>query len=509
MEIVENGNGEHKSEMNGENGVDGRTLEAESVAQEKKEFEKEMEEQKYARLQYLLEKTTLYSQFLSQKVVDAKKIVEDHAPIEKPKENGNAQKRKRLEEETEEDLQPSPKKGKASPQPGYHPPPIITAQLRPYQLLGVEWLISLWENGLNGILADEMGLGKTLQCITFFAHLVNKGVLGPYLVVAPLSTLGNWVREVKRWAPSLDCLMYHGSKEEREEIRKVRFKRNPKVPLCIVVTSYEIAMNDRKFFQKIQWKYLVVDEGHRLKNFNCRLLRDLKTLFSANRLLLTGTPLQNNLSELWSLLNFLLPDIFDDLSSFESWFDFSEINDKEASQSILRKQQESQVVSKLHSILRPFLLRRVKTDVELDLPSKREKIVHTRLTEKQLMYYRAILDKTLPSILSASAFQQMKNKGTGLKNRLMQLRKCCGHPFLFEWPTNKKVLFTVFCSVLLGRGYCGWNYYFFFWQGPDLGSSPSSIAKRRKKSFDLQSIYEDVGYFRGLFGVQRLFLFSY
>jgi ATP-dependent DNA helicase len=124
-----------------------------------------------------------------------------------------------------------------------------------------------------------------------------------------------------------------------------------------------------------------------------------------------GTPLQNNLSELWSLLNFLLPDIFDDLDSFQSWFDFSEIGEKEASHKIMEQEESNHIVSKLHQILRPFLLRRVKTDVELELPSKHEKIVMTKLTELQQTYYKAIVSKTLPEILSAHAFQQMKNKG--------------------------------------------------------------------------------------------------
>jgi ATP-dependent DNA helicase len=193
--------------------------------------------------------------------------------------------------------------------------------LRDYQLAGVEWLISLWENGLNGILADEMGLGKTLQTISFLAHLKSMQVSGPYLIVAPLSTLANWVNEFKRFAPSINVILYHGSKEERQHMinRKMPKKKETSSDFPVVVTSYEIIMNDRKHLQRYNWKYIVVDEGHRIKNMNCRLIKELKTYSSANRLLLTGTPLQNNLAELWSLLNFLLPDIFDDLDMFQSW----------------------------------------------------------------------------------------------------------------------------------------------------------------------------------------------
>jgi ATP-dependent DNA helicase len=202
-------------------------------------------------------------------------------------------------------------------------PALVTGGvLRDYQLAGVEWLISLWENGLNGILADEMGLGKTLQTIGFIAHLKSMQVAGPYLIVTPLSTLANWVNEFKRFAPSINVLLYHGSKEERQHMinRKMPKKKETNADFPVIVTSYEIVMNDRKFLQRYHWKYIVVDEGHRLKNMNCRLIKELKTYSSANRLLLTGTPLQNNLAELWSLLNFLLPDIFDDLDMFQSWF---------------------------------------------------------------------------------------------------------------------------------------------------------------------------------------------
>jgi len=281
-----------------------------------------------------------------------------------------------------------------------------------------------------------MGLGKTIQCIALFAHLFHHGVKGPFMVVGPMSTLGNWVREVKKWAPTLPVVMYHGSKEEREQIRSKTLKKNIQV-LPIVITSYEIVMRDRKYLSKFKWKYIVVDEGHRIKNLNCKLVRELKSYTTANRLLLTGTPLQNNLSELWSLLNFLLPDIFDDLDSFQSWFDFSDIGEK-GGHKIIALEESNHCVTKLHQILRPFLLRRVKNDVEMELPSKHEKIIMSTLTELQQKYYKAIINKTLPKLLSPQAFQQMKNKGSSLQNMLMQLRKCCNHPYLFEWPVDNK-----------------------------------------------------------------------
>lgn len=378
--------------------------------------------------------------------------------------------------------------------------------LREYQLAGVEWLVSLWENGLNGILADEMGLGKTLQTIGFIAHLKAKNVAGPYLIVTPLSTLANWVNEFKRFAPTINVLLYHGSKEERQHMinRKMMKKKETTMEFPVIVTSYEIVMNDRKFLQKYNWKYIVVDEGHRLKNMNCRLIKELKTYSSANRLLLTGTPLQNNLSELWSLLNFLLPDIFDDLDMFQSWFDFSDINNKTGRDRIMREEEEDNIVSSLHTILRPFLLRRLKTDVEHSLPKKKEYLLYAPLTQPQKNLYDAIIKRDLRDYLikrkitkpedhlnqenqpappqpeetdedtrkskkaidykeksdrqffkeiekgpveeqidhtavakkvkMAEAVKQVN--GLHLQNLVMQLRKVCNHPFLFDWPVD-------------------------------------------------------------------------
>lgn len=378
-------------------------------------------------------------------------------------------------------------------------PSLVTGGiLRDYQLAGVEWLVSLWENGLNGILADEMGLGKTLQTIGFIAHLKSKQVAGPYLIVTPLSTLANWVNEFKRFAPTINVLLYHGTKEERQHMvnRKMQKKKATEMDFPVIVTSYEIVMNDRKFLQRYNWKYIVVDEGHRLKNMNCRLIKELKTYSSANRLLLTGTPLQNNLAELWSLLNFLLPDIFDDLDMFQSWFDFSDINVKSGRDRIMREEEEDNIVTSLHTILRPFLLRRLKTDVERSLPKKKEYLLYAPLTQPQKNLYDAIIKRDLRDYLikrkitkpdenvpvtqpeeeeegrtkktisykeksdreffkeldaepvetvvdhvaitkqakMAEAVKQVN--GMHLQNLVMQLRKVCNHPFLFDWPVD-------------------------------------------------------------------------
>lgn len=284
--------------------------------------------------------------------------------------------------------------------------------MRDYQLFGTEWLITLYENGFNGILADEMGLGayfqpddvclmflhlpsspagKTLQTIGFLAHIRAQDVKGFVLIVAPLSVLDNWISEFERFAPLLKVERYHGTPSDRLQMRE-NWKRLPERERPIIVTSFEIAIRDRSALAGFTWKYLAVDEGHRLKNMDSKLLRDLKSLNSENRVLLTGTPLQNNLAELWSLLNFCLPEVFSSLQEFQSWFDFeSDLSNAGGENSILNKEEKDKVVTHLHTILRPFLLRRVKSDVEASLPKKKEYLLYAPLTPFQHKLYSAAL----------------------------------------------------------------------------------------------------------------------
>ncbi|KAI4381702.1 hypothetical protein MLD38_007754 [Melastoma candidum] len=307
--------------------------------------------------------------------------------------------------------------------------PLLTGgKLKSYQLKGVKWLISLWQNGLNGILADQMGLGKTIQTIGFLAHLKGKGLDGPYLVIAPLSTLSNWVNEIQRFVPSVNAIIYHGDKKQRDDLIRKHMPRSvgPKFP--IIITSYEVALNDaRTKLRHYNWKYIVVDEGHRLKNFQCKLIKELKHLSAENKLLLTGTPLQNNLAELWSLLNFILPDIFSSHAEFESWFDLSgKSNNGET-----EDKRRAQMVVKLHAILRPFLLRRMKSDVEQMLPRKKEIILYATMTEHQKNFQEHLVNRTLENHLleSHAGLGRMKGK---LNNLMVQLRKNCNHPDLLE-----------------------------------------------------------------------------
>lgn len=280
-------------------------------------------------------------------------------------------------------------------------PTLVTGcTMKDYQLDGLEWLVTLYENGLNGILADEMGLGKTLQCISLICYLIEHGVKGPFLVVAPLSTVSNWCREFGKFAPKVKVMQYSG---ERSKRKKQSFGRRMKAQ--VVVTSYDLIIKDYLRFKRVNWSYLTVDEGHRLKNFQCLLVSFLKRLDVGNRLLLTGTPLQNNLKELWSLLNFILPDIFQDLELFQQWFDIddlsssgdSDINEQE--QNALKKEVQDLFIRNLHSILKPFMLRRIKKEVMKDLPPKKEYILYSRLTPIQKVFYLAVMESSLPETI--------------------------------------------------------------------------------------------------------------
>ncbi|KAK9678263.1 hypothetical protein RND81_11G199700 [Saponaria officinalis] len=242
-----------------------------------------------------------------------------------------------------------------------------------------------------------------------------------------------------RFTPSLKAIIYHGDKKERTELRLKHMPKNigPKFP--IIVTSYEVALTDAgKYLRHYKWKYVVVDEGHRLKNANCKLVKELKRLPIENKLLLTGTPLQNNLAELWSLLNFILPDIFSSHKEFESWFDLSGKCSNEAAREEIEEKRRLQVVAKLHAILRPFLLRRMKSDVELSLPRKKEIILYASMTEHQKNFQDHLINRTLESHLLentslGTAPRGMKGK---LNNLMVQLRKNCNHPDLLESAFN-------------------------------------------------------------------------
>lgn len=279
--------------------------------------------------------------------------------------------------------------------------------LKPYQMEGLNWLITLYENGLNGILADEMGLGKTLQSIALLAFVYEMDTKGPFLIAAPLSTVDNWMNEFEKFAPTLPVLKYYhqGGFKERSKLLRKFFRKTKNTG--IVVTSYEIIMRDADYIMSKEWKFLIVDEGHRLKNINSKLIQELKRINTNNRLLLTGTPLQNNLAELWSLLNFIMPDIFSDFEMFNKWFDFKDLDLQSNSQTlnkVINDELEKNLITNLHTILKPFLLRRLKKNVLIGiLPPKREYIVNCPMTPIQKKFYT----KALNSKLKLTVFKEL------------------------------------------------------------------------------------------------------
>ncbi|CAN4097907.1 unnamed protein product [Withania somnifera] len=302
--------------------------------------------------------------------------------------------------------------------------------LHPYQLEGLNFLRFAWSKQTHVILADEMGLGKTIQSIAFLASLFEEDI-SPHLVVAPLSTLRNWEREFATWAPQMNVVMYVGSAQARAVIREYEFffPKNPnkikkkksgqmvgetkkdRTKFDVLLTSYEMINMDSASLKPIKWECMIVDEGHRLKNKDSKLFSSLKQYSTRHRVLLTGTPLQNNLDELFMLMHFLDAGKFGSLEEFQQ--EFEDIS------------QEEQI-SRLHKMLAPHLLRRVKKDVMKELPPKKELILRVELSSQQKEYYKAILTRN---------FQILARKGgaqISLINVVMELRKLCCHPFMLE-----------------------------------------------------------------------------
>ncbi|KAM9534641.1 chromodomain-helicase-DNA-binding protein 6-like [Salvelinus alpinus] len=298
-------------------------------------------------------------------------------------------------------------------------------QLREYQLEGMNWLLFNWYNRKNCILADEMGLGKTIQSITFLFEMFSMGLRGPFLIIAPLSTITNWEREFRTWT-EINVIVYHGSQISRQMIHQYEMYHKDQQGNIVsggykfhgVITTFEMIMADCPELKKIHWRCVVIDEAHRLKNRNCKLLEGLKLMNLEHKVLLTGTPLQNSVEELFSLLNFLEPLQFPSESLFLE--EFGDLKTEEQ-------------VKKLQAILKPMMLRRLKDDVEKNLAPKEETIIEVELTNMQKKYYRAILEKNFTFLAKGANQHNMPN----LINTMMELRKCCNHPYLIKGAEEK------------------------------------------------------------------------
>lgn len=283
---------------------------------------------------------------------------------------------------------------------------------------------------------SQMGLGKTIQAISLVSYLMEfKSNLGPYLVIVPLSTLSNWVNEFQKWCPSAHVICYKGTPGQRKEIYKDQVKNGH---FNVLLTTYEYIIKDKASLRKLTWQYAIVDEGHRMKNASSKFARTLATQYTTRyRLLLTGTPLMNDLSELWALLNFLLPSIFNSVEAFDEWFNrpFAQFggSSEHGETNMLSNEERMFIIHRLHELLRPFMLRRVKSEVLDQLPEKVEKVLRCELSSWQKELYKQISMKAVAENSTVgNGFSQATNASRGLNNVVMQLRKVCNHPYLFS-----------------------------------------------------------------------------
>lgn len=384
-----------------------------------KEYVEKMEKDRATRFNFLLKQTEIFSHFLTTAgKKPPKSPLKMKAPTEfptsPPKKDVKDHRHRRTEKEEDEELLEDSKHSQQVVLQFQNSPSYIkNGTMRDYQVRGLNWMISLYENGINGILADEMGLGKTLQTISLIGYMKHhRNQPGPHIVIVPKSTLANWMNEFEKWCPSLRAVCLIGTQDQR-----AAFIRQTLLPgeWDVLVTSYEMCIREKAVLKKFAWRFLAIDEAHRIKNEKSLLSGIVREFKSSNRLLLTGTPLQNNLHELWALLNFLLPDVFNSAEDFDSWFNADNLDEQE------------QLVERLHAVLRPFLLRRLKSDVEKALLPKKETKIYVGLSAMQRMWYTKLLMKDIDIVNGAGKTDRMR-----LLNVLMQLRKCCNHPYLFD-----------------------------------------------------------------------------
>nr|XP_022902454.1 putative DNA helicase Ino80 [Onthophagus taurus] len=449
-----------------------RKLEKEAEEQRKMDFELIEAKRQQRKLNFLITQTELYAHFMSKKIGDTSpeeqlrilsQLDEEKHPrlaaiddydseIMKSKAIKNAQDAFRNERARTQEFD---RQGRLSDDTSldtddgeFTQPTIFQGTLKAYQLRGMNWLANLYDQGISGILADEMGLGKTVQSIAFLTHLAEKHDLwGPFLVICPASTLHNWQQEFAKFVPAFKVVPYWGNPADRKILRQFWNHDGMHTKdggFHIVITSYQIVISDVKYFNRIKWQYMVLDEAQAIKSTNSMRWKTLLGFNCRNRLLLSGTPIQNSMAELWALLHFIMPTLFDSHEEFNEWFSKDIESHAENKTGIDEKH-----LSRLHMILKPFMLRRIKKDVENELSDKIEVMLYCPLTTRQKLLYMALKQKIrIEDLLhytvgggGGDSHNVDKNFTSNLMNLVMQFRKVCNHPELFERRDAKSPIF--------------------------------------------------------------------
>ncbi|GAB0098739.1 Chromatin-remodeling ATPase INO80 [Sergentomyia squamirostris] len=456
-----------------------RRMEKEAEEQRKMDVELIEAKRQQRKLNFLITQTELYAHFMSRKVgfaldEEQRRILEQLDEESNPRlasiDDYNSELMKERAKKNASDAfmterartQEFDVHANRAPQPGLEviedvaQPAMFKGVLKGYQIKGMTWLANLYNQGISGILADEMGLGKTVQSIAFLCHIAEQyGVWGPFLIISPASTLHNWQQEMQRFVPGFNVVPYWGSPHERKILRQFWEQKDlhtKDASFHVVITSYQLVVSDYKYFNRIKWQYMVLDEAQAIKSSSSVRWKLLLGFNCRNRLLLSGTPIQNSMAELWALLHFIMPTLFDSHEEFNEWFSKDIESHAENKTGIDEKQ-----ISRLHMILKPFMLRRIKKDVENELSDKIEIMVYCPLTTRQKFLYMALKKKIrIEDLLhytvgGADGHSMDKTITSNLMNLVMQFRKVCNHPELFERRDAKSPLAMKCQEYLLPR----------------------------------------------------------
>ncbi|KAK3911986.1 Chromatin-remodeling ATPase INO80 [Frankliniella fusca] len=458
-----------------------RRMEKEAEEQRKMDVELMEAKRQQRKLNFLITQTELYAHFMSKRFgsiasVEQQRIlsqldeeknprllaVDDYdSEAMKSKVKMNVSQAFRAEQQRTRQFAPSSTQAQAdsaientlAPLEEQPQPAMFKGNLKHYQLKGLSWVANLYDQGINGILADEMGLGKTVQSIAVLCHVAEKyGIWGPFLIISPASTLHNWQQEMARFVPDFKVVPYWGSPQERKILRGFWDQKDmhtKEASFHVVITSYQLVIQDFKYFNRIKWQYMILDEAQAIKSTSSQRWKLLQSFSCRNRLLLSGTPIQNSMAELWALLHFIMPTLFDSHDEFNEWFS-KDIESHAENKTAMDEKH----LTRLHMILKPFMLRRIKKDVENELSDKIEVMVYCPLTTRQKLLYTALKKKIrIEDLLQTStgSSQSAQSVTSSLMNLVMQFRKVCNHPELFERREAKSPFFMQCAAYVIPK----------------------------------------------------------